>query len=221
MKSISDIEPDSTLDVGCGPGELLISLKSERPSMTLTGVDFSPAVIAANRSAMPFAEFAVVDLAEPQTLEDVYDLVICSEVIEHLDNWRVGVRHLASMVRDGGHLLITCPTGRIYETERTFGHVEHPKPSDLISSATDHGLSLVRFQNWGFPMYRALKALTNINSECALDAFGSGEYGILERFVSRAAYWATSLSFPSSSRGCQIVALFRKEDTTGHDTVRQ
>lgn len=121
-----------------------------------------------NARATPFAEFDVFNL-ESGPLNERFDLVICSEVIEHLADWRPGVRHLASMVKDGGHLLLTCPTGRIHETESQFGHVEHPRPDELLSTADEVGLVPVRFQNWGFPAYRGLKWVTNLRSEWAMN----------------------------------------------------
>ena len=62
-------------------------------------------------------------------------------------------------------------TGRVYDTERHFGHVSHPTVDELVSLGSANGLSVVRSQNWGWPAYKPLKFLSNINARGALKAF--------------------------------------------------
>ncbi len=209
LKLMERLDAVSVLDVGCGPGELILALSERHPGLRLTGVDLSAEVIDANRRTLSFAEFDFLDL-EKGYLNQTFDLVICSEVIEHLNDWRVGVGHLAAMVRPGGHLIVTCPTGVIHKTEEAWGHVEHPKPEELASVARENGLDPLTLTNWGFPSYRLLKTLTNIDPERAIDMFGSGSYKKWQRVASRLAYWASSLSLPDSRWGCQVFGLFQR-----------
>lgn len=206
---VSELPIQGAIDVGCGTGEMLLLLSAVKPEVSLYGVDLSPAVIQSNRKAMAFCDFDVFDLEKDQLAEQ-YDLVVCSEVIEHLGDWRSGVSSLAEMVAPGGFLLITTPTGRIYPTERAFGHVEHPSVGELIEVASSSELAPVDVFNWGYPSYALLKKLTNLRPEWAMSSFGSGEYGGMQRAVSRLAYLATSLSIRDHRRGCQIVALFAR-----------
>jgi len=206
---IVDLNVSSVLDVGCGPGELLLALAQVRPQLRFTGVDLAPQVIAANARNLPGMKFQVLDLQDGP-LDQRFDLVISSEVIEHLSDWRQGIRHLASMVAEGGYLAITVPTGRIYDTERHFGHVEHPTSDELVMVAMDQRLELLELRNWGFPFYRFLKIVTNVEPDFALRAFGEGGYGPGKKFVSHFLYWLTFLGPKSSPAGCQLFALFRR-----------
>ncbi|MEW5855214.1 MAG: class I SAM-dependent methyltransferase [Myxococcota bacterium] len=200
----------SLLDVGCGVGELLMALKRRFPSfVTVAGADFSAETVRNNRARLPHTTFHVLDVAK-EALPEQFDVVICSEVLEHIEQRASAVRNLAAMVAPGGHLLITCPTGRMYQTEKTFGHVSHPTEEELRRLGRDAGLVTAQAQTWGFPTYAALKWATNINAEWALKNFASGAYSRPARLVSEALYWVNFLNFPSHPAGCQLVVLLRR-----------
>jgi hypothetical protein len=115
------------------------------------------------------------------------------------------------MLRAGGKLVITCPTGRMFATERHFGHIHHPTPEELTGHAGAAGLRLLSLCNWGWPTYRLLKWATNVNSDWALSKFASGAYSYPAKALSTALYWLNYANRSHDARGCQIVALFQKE----------
>jgi SAM-dependent methyltransferase len=164
-----------------------------------------------NRKVLPRVPFHVLNI-EKQSLHEAYDLVTCCEVVEHLDDRRIGFANLAKMLRPGGHLLITCPTGRVYPTERHFGHTSHPTLSEIRQHADVLGLEVVEARNWGFPVYRTLKWATNIDPAWALKNFASGRYSWASKTISSALHYLNFLNLPSSfSRGgCQLFVLLRK-----------
>src|SRR6185295_5907898 len=128
--------------------------------------------------------------------------VVCSDVLEHLVDRRSATRNLASMVAPGGHLLVTCPTGRVYQTERHFGHVSHPSVAEMEGHAAAAGLRPVRVENWGWPLYRAMKWATNVDSAWAMKNFASGRYSRSAKLVSDVLYWVNWLNLPTSGAGC-------------------
>jgi 2-polyprenyl-3-methyl-5-hydroxy-6-metoxy-1,4-benzoquinol methylase len=200
----------SVVDVGCGSGELLALLHGAHPEVSaLAGVDLSPDQVVRNRARLPGAEFFALDI-QKDTLARTFDLVVCSEVIEHLDDQRSAVRNLACMVNPGGRLVVTCPTGMMYPTERHFGHVRHPGAKDLAAWARDTGLEVISLQNWGWPTYRALKWATNVDAEWALKRFASGSYSLGARLVSGGLFWLNFLNRHDDARGCQLVGVFRR-----------
>lgn len=119
------------------------------------------------------------------------------------------------MVKPGGWLLLTCPTGTRYPTEVHFGHLHHPTPKFLEEQARCHRLQIQKLQNWGWPFYRMLKVATNLNPDWALRNFGSGQYSLLKKGLNHALYAANFLNVPHSAFGCQLVALFHK--ATSHE----
>ncbi len=201
----------SVLDVGCGSGELLALLHGAHPDVkALTGADLSPDQVSRNGARLPGMEFLALDV-QTGALDRTFDLVVCSEVIEHLDDPHAAVKNLARMVGAGGRLVLTCPTGAMYPTERHFGHVRHPGPQDLEAWTRDAGLETVSLWNWGWPTYRLLKWATNVNAEWALKRFASGSYSLGAKFLSGGLYWANFLNRHDDARGCQLVGVFRKK----------
>jgi 2-polyprenyl-3-methyl-5-hydroxy-6-metoxy-1,4-benzoquinol methylase len=204
----------SMLDVGCGNGELLalvaesLGAHGERLA-TLAGADLSPDQIERNRRRMPTADFFPLDV-QAASIPRTFDVVVCSEVLEHLDDGPTAVANLARMVAPGGRLLLTCPAGTMYATERHFGHVRHPSVADLASWAQAAGMGVETLWNWGWPTYQALKWATNVNSQWALENFASGPYSRGAKLVSTGLYWLNFLNRRDDRRGCQLVGVFRK-----------
>ncbi len=207
-KIVRDLDCRTILDVGCGPGELVYFFRQTRGDCELTGCDLSPEVVAANRQRIPEANFHVLDVSS-NTLDEQFDLVVCSEVIEHIEDQAEAFRNLAKMVAPGGNLLVTCPTGTVYPTEVHFGHVRHPRMNELIEMGRANGLRPKRSMNWGWPTYRALKFATNINSDWAIERFAEGDYSWTSKWISHALYGLNFLN-ADSRFGVSLFVLFER-----------
>ncbi|MGH3072962.1 MAG: class I SAM-dependent methyltransferase [Gaiellaceae bacterium] len=107
------------LELGCGNGHV-VALPLAEQGFDVTGVDFHPPSIAAANAANPFphARFLVGDVfdADGATL---YDGVILSDVLEHVDDPGALLRSTAAALADDGLLLISIPNGfGPYEAEQ-------------------------------------------------------------------------------------------------------
>ena len=49
------------------------------------------------------------DLNQIQTINECHDLVLCSQVLEHVYDVKQAIENLAKLVRKGGYLWIACP----------------------------------------------------------------------------------------------------------------
>lgn len=198
----------SVLDVGCGNAETLRLARARYPKVERwVGVDLSAETVRRNAERYEGFEFLAADLHReaPPVRADV---VLCSEVVEHMDDRAQGFAHLVELLAPRGHLLLTTPTGHVFATEKYFGHTTHPTREELLGYARAHGLATVSLTNWGFPLYRALKWATNVDPDWALRNFAAPTYGPAQVLVSQALYAANFLNAADSPWGCQLYAHF-------------
>jgi 2-polyprenyl-6-hydroxyphenyl methylase/3-demethylubiquinone-9 3-methyltransferase len=105
----------AVLDVGCGSGNL--SQHAAGLNASVVGIDGSAAMVerASARSAAAglantrFLVGRVEELAE--RVPGPYDLVLCSSVLEYLDDFEQALTVLIGRVRPGGVLLVSLPNG--------------------------------------------------------------------------------------------------------------
>jgi len=100
----------TVLDVGTGPGVLLVELAERRPDLRLTGVDLSADMIAAaTRNLEPFgarAEARVGDVTRLPFPDHSFDMIVSSLSLHHWDRPEAAVPELARILRPGGQLYI-------------------------------------------------------------------------------------------------------------------
>ena len=176
------------LDTGCAQPFLLQEIMQRR-GVAGFGCDVSDQVMAENRRILPEAEFRVVDLTnEILPNGKVFDLVICSEVLEHIAHWQKAVTNLAKMTRK--HLLITVPGGPLREMDRLVGHHQHFAGPELQRAIEESGLTVRQMRYWGFPFHSLYKTLISRLSPAQIySAFSGGKsYGWAKRAFSRMLY---------------------------------
>jgi SAM-dependent methyltransferase len=113
-------QPRRVLDVGCGPGFLMLFL--QELGLEVDGIDFSP---SSRELAPPEVRDRILigDVAEPHVPERSFDLVICREVLEHLT---------VIQVRRTVEQLCRATDRFVYATTRF-----HPDASSLLDVTTD------------------------------------------------------------------------------------
>lgn len=111
------------LDVGCGTGHLLSELKSWSQPGSLDGCDFSDAAMEYSKAKFPGCRFFVQDITRP--IPGQFDVVCCTEVLEHIELPFVALRNLLDVVAPGGTLILTVPNGRL---DRANEHINFWSP---------------------------------------------------------------------------------------------
>jgi 2-polyprenyl-3-methyl-5-hydroxy-6-metoxy-1,4-benzoquinol methylase len=114
------LNPKMVIDVGCGTGHLLAAVARECAGVRqLVGVDYAKAAIEQLRSVVPEAQGVVASIYDLD-LGERFDLVLCTEVLEHLREPSRALGVLRSLCRSGGHLVLSVPDG---ETDDYEGHL--------------------------------------------------------------------------------------------------
>jgi len=98
------IKPGMTiLDVGVGTGRLL----SHFPEARRYGIDVS--INYAERLLDTGAEIAVGKVEELPYIDGAFDVVFCTDVLEHVENLLLASRELVRVVKPGGILIVRVP----------------------------------------------------------------------------------------------------------------
>lgn len=147
--------PDAAvLDVGTGPGVLLMELGRRRPDLALTGVDLSADMIAAaSRNLRALGDRATTRAADVTALpfpDGSFDLIVSSLSLHHWDDPAAAARELARVLRPGGRMQIydlqSAPfdefAGAAAATDRFAG--QEPQP-ELVRTRLPLFVRLVRF----------------------------------------------------------------------------
>ncbi|HTU17579.1 MAG TPA: class I SAM-dependent methyltransferase [Gemmataceae bacterium] len=103
----------SILNAGCGSGEL--SLLLAEAGHRVLGVDpaleyIELARLNADRAGIESCSFLVASIEEFSS-DDVFDCVVATDVLEHIEDDRGAFEKLVRLVKPGGTLLITVPAG--------------------------------------------------------------------------------------------------------------
>lgn len=207
--SAMGLRPQSVVDCGCGDGSLLRLIAERIPCGKLYGIDIADNV-PLHRAGLRI-QFRAEDLGlpVPEEMHGLYDLVLCSEVIEHVENDGTVLRNLADLSAPGGAVVLTTQTGKIYKTEEFLGHLRHYHPRDLCTRVKETGLKVQKFYVAGWPWLNAQKLAAHYLQ-------GTVQKNIVQAntlsFKVRALFAVLSRLYPLSSRrrGPQIVILASK-----------
>jgi len=207
---VRELSFSSIIDIGCGGGDLVRDLITNFPDAKITGADLSEEVVKTNQERMPQARFVSFNLEEGP-LEKRYDVVICSEVVEHTDDYEAAIASLAAMTK--GALILTVPCGPLFPIDRAMGHTRHFSAYEIGAALGKAGLAPVKLVKWGFPFFNLYKHAINISPERTMAGFAStSQYGLKEKVISSLVYGLFRLSAPLW--GYQLFAMAQRED--GH-----
>lgn len=104
---------DSILDVGSASGWFLSEIKKRNPTASCTGVDvYAPAIEYANKHYQDII-FKVADAHKLPFKQASFDLVICTEVLEHVVNPEQVVSEIERVLKPGGAAIIEMDSGNI------------------------------------------------------------------------------------------------------------
>ena len=143
------VEGKDVLDAGCGTGFGTAMLGECRPAR-LVGVDIAPEALERARVLAPAADDLVQgDVRELPFEDSSFDVVVCFEVIEHIERQDDALDELRRVLRDGGSLLISSPNRDVY-TPGNPHHVHEYVPAELEAALRSRfeNVALFRQHQW-------------------------------------------------------------------------
>jgi SAM-dependent methyltransferase len=97
------------LDLGCGDGAVSAAVHADR----LTLADVSAVALSRAGGRLPAAEAAELDPDAPLPFADgTFDLVVCTEVLEHVRDLQLLLSEIRRVLEPRGRLAVTTPAHR-------------------------------------------------------------------------------------------------------------
>ena len=182
------------LDAGCAQ-HYLLDVITKKFRVKGYGCDISNKIIETNRARAPLCEFKQIDLEKETWENKQFDLVISSEVIEHIPDWEAAVKNISLMSKR--YLLITVPGGKKRRVDEIVGHYRHFQGDELTTVIEKQGFTCLKIVRHGFPMHSLYKRIINrMAPEQLYMSFHSGkEYSFAKKILAHGLYFAFYLNW--------------------------
>lgn len=125
------LSPSALLDVGCGEGFVLSHLGPLGEGSVVRGIDLSAQAVARCRENAPWVDAQVGSALDLPFADKTFDVVICLEVLEHLERPVDALRELTRVCR--GSLVLSVPwepwfqLGNLARGNHLSGFGNHPE----------------------------------------------------------------------------------------------
>ena len=177
--ALKGLFPDKTLrflDFGCGKGVITEKIHTIRPGYRIYGVDISSNALAVAKKRIKNGEFRRIDESQHIPYPDnTFDIVLASDVLEHIYDTQTAFRELARVLKPGGTLIITVPyngklkmliavlVGFEFYFDPSSPHIRHFSPKTLIQCVKNVQLRVNRIGYYGrfYPLSRGMFLLAH------------------------------------------------------------
>lgn len=152
LDRVNDSAPLSILNAGCGAGDLSFLLVQH--GHKVHGIDPSPEhiALASEHAFDPRCTFVCSTIEDFEPVE-LYDCVIATDVLEHIEDDKAAANKLLAMVRPGGLLIIAVPALPILfgRHDEQLGHYRRYTKSGLWRLLNESGsVNLEQLRYFGF-----------------------------------------------------------------------
>lgn len=151
------------LEIGCSGGPLLQRLRSSGYT-DLTGIDVSEAGIAvAQQRGIP--NVWCMDGTHLTFPDASFDLVVASDVLEHIEDEAQALREWVRVLRPGGRLLVFVPAFQFLwgKHDEVNQHFRRYTATSLTSRIQDAGLHVLRRSYWNVSLFFPTAAVRLLN----------------------------------------------------------
>ena len=119
LARVDAVDPDTVVDLGCGPGNLTALLVERWPGARVVGLDSSAEMIEKARATTPAVDFRVADLRDWATGADQVDVLVSNATLQWVPGHLELLPDLVARVKAGGWLAFQVP-GNFEEPSHTI-----------------------------------------------------------------------------------------------------
>lgn len=118
IREARKLKPNTVLDVGCGEGFTLMRLHKEKIGKKLSGIDNMEQAIKLGKKLHPQFKIEKGDIYKLPYKDNSFDLVLCMEVLEHLENPVAALKELKRVSKK--YVLLSVPNEPLFTIQRFF-----------------------------------------------------------------------------------------------------
>jgi len=202
-----------TMDIGCGVGSNLSLLKAI--GLKAMGCDrsFDNLLLAKNKFFLPFING---DLENLPIRSSSVELVVATDVLEHLQDDIAGVRELCRILRRNGYLIVTVPAFQfLWGTQDIVtGHKKRYSKRDISNVLKQNGFRIMRSSYFNFFLFFPILFARRVIRLLGLQLHSENEINFpllnffLKTIFSLEPYLLKYLPFPF---GVSIVCVAKKQ----------
>jgi 2-polyprenyl-3-methyl-5-hydroxy-6-metoxy-1,4-benzoquinol methylase len=112
LDEVKRLKPATILDAGCGEGITLQKLKDAKIGKKLEGFDALDRAIKIGKKLHPQLSIKKGNIYQIQSRDDAYDVVICSEVLEHLERPEEALKELVRVSKR--YIVVSVPNEPLF-----------------------------------------------------------------------------------------------------------
>ncbi len=193
------------VEFGAGVGAFLPIAAARFPWLEISAHDGSSAALEALRARPGLAAVYGGALDGALELGRAFDVIVCSEVLEHIDDHAAALAAVVRHLRPGGRLYLSVPLRRALWTQvdDAVGHVRRYERGELAGMCRGLGLQVLDDLSTGFPLYNAYYRALGRKSpeETAQDAPRGPLAGVATGLLAAALALETRVNTPLGGRG--------------------
>lgn len=148
-KIIKALKFKNLLDIGCASGYMLDKISQDYPKARYFGIDVYDKAITTAKNNYPNLNFKNASADKLPFKKNSFDVVICYETIEHMENPKKALEEIRRIMKENGSLILAMDSGNTlfkvvwWVWEHSWGIVwkdshlhpfHHSKLEDLIKS---------------------------------------------------------------------------------------
>jgi ubiquinone/menaquinone biosynthesis C-methylase UbiE len=134
VKSIPENKRLKILDAGCGEGHLIAKMYENNKENLYFGADITDIAADKAKSRCPYAKITLCNLSKLPFEDNFFDIVVCTEVLEHIYDFKDVAEELKRVLKTNSYLIITFPNETLWTISRFFLGRKPIKVPDHINS---------------------------------------------------------------------------------------
>jgi len=135
------------LDAGCGEGHLIQKLYSKNRKNSYYGIDITKIALQEAKKRCPYAKLYKMDLSKINFKNEFFDIIICTEVLEHIYEYKDVIKELKRILKKGGYLVVSFPNEILWTISRFLLRRKPIKVPDHVNQFAPNNIkSLIKLQ---------------------------------------------------------------------------